>query len=69
MECPIYSYNAGAPKIDTVLDALMGWGFVANGMHEVHTRFGILFQVDILFIKRSLLAEIEPRALEFYKFL
>lgn len=68
METPIFRYNLGAPDMGAYLARMSEWGFVASGVHEVNTRYDVLIQIDILFIKKDVLMMISPEASKFYTF-
>ena len=60
LECPIIEYNLKAPNITEYIKYLESVGFVPYDICEVHRMDNILIQVDILFIKKSILKEIHP---------
>lgn len=63
MECPIIDYNEGAPNIGAYLDAMKRADFVPFDVCEVHRAADVLMQIDILFIRPALLAQINPEAM------
>ena len=52
-ECPIASYNLGAPELKEYIDFLKSLGFSPLRVTEQHTDNGILLQIDILFLRNS----------------
>jgi len=60
LECPIIEYNLKAPNITEYIKYLESVGFVPYDICEVHRMDNILIQIDILFIKKSILKEIHP---------
>ena len=60
LECPIIEYNLKAPNINEYIKYLESVGFVPYDICEVHRMDNILIQIDILFIKKSILKEIYP---------
>ena len=60
LECPIIEYNLKAPNINEYIKYLESVGFVPYDICEVHRMDNILIQIDILFIKKSILKEIHP---------
>ena len=60
LECPIIEYNLKAPNISEYIKYLESIGFVPYDICEVHRMDNILIQIDILFIKKSILKEIYP---------
>ena len=55
LECPIINYNLGAPNLDEYIKYLNSVDFVPYDICEVHYSDKVLIQVDILFIKKSIL--------------
>lgn len=66
LEAPIFAYNEGAPDIRDYLHMMEKWGYIASGIHEINSRYDVLIQIDILFIRRDILEVISPRAKTFY---
>jgi len=50
LECPIITYNLGAPNINDYLEYMKSKGFIPMDALEVHTSEQTLLQVDIMFI-------------------
>jgi hypothetical protein len=50
LECPIITYNIGAPNINDYLEYMKSKGFIPMDVLEVHTNDQTLLQVDIMFI-------------------
>lgn len=53
-ECPIVSYNIGAPNINDYLNFFSYFGFYPMDVLETHHMDNILVQIDILFMKKEL---------------
>ena len=60
LECPIIEYNLKAPNINEYIKYLDSIGFVPYDICEIHRMDNILIQIDILFIKKSILKKIHP---------
>ena len=60
LECPIYPYNIGAPDMGEIVDFLLGKGLFPAASIEMHDRFGVLVQVDSVFVEKSILARMDP---------
>lgn len=56
LELPVVSYNAGAPGFQEYIDLLAQSGFAPFGLFDVHNVYGMLVQVDILFVKIGIIA-------------
>lgn len=50
LECPIITYNIGAPTINDYLEYMKSKGFIPMDVLEVHTGDQTLLQIDIMFI-------------------
>ncbi len=57
-ECPISPYNIGSPEIGDYLNYFKKIGFTPLRITEQHGGAGALLQVDILFLRSSLLTRI-----------
>lgn len=62
LELPIVRYNAGAPAFRDYIDCVAELGFAPYGLYDVHNVYGLLVQVDILFVRTSLVIGVRPRA-------
>jgi|TARA_B110000211_G_C13961350_1_gene500722 FkbM family methyltransferase len=60
LECPIIEYNLKAPNINEYIKYLDSIGFVPYDICEIPKMDNILIQIDILFIKKSILIKIHP---------
>jgi FkbM family methyltransferase len=52
-ECPILSYNTGAPSIQDYLDYFKDINFIPVNIYEIHRFEETMIQVDILFMKKT----------------
>lgn len=57
-ECPISPYNIGSPEIGDYLNYFKKIGFTPLRITEQHRGAGALLQVDVLFLRSSLLSRI-----------
>ena len=55
LECPIIQYNLGSPNLSEYIDYLNLINFVPYDICEIHNIDKILIQIDILFIKKSII--------------
>ena len=60
LECPIIEYNSGSPNLDQYIKYLNSINFVPYDICEVHYIDKVLVQIDILFIKKSIIKKIYP---------
>ena len=67
MECPILEYNVGAPTLAEYISYMRGRGFLPHDLFEIHTKRGVLIQIDIMFVRKDVLLRLFPDATEFYK--
>ena len=58
LECPVINYNLGAPNLDEYIKYLNSIDFVPYDICEVHYSDKVVIQVDILFIKKSIILKI-----------
>jgi len=58
LECPIITYNIGAPSINDYLEYMKCMGFVPMDVLEVHTSDQTLLQIDIMFINTKTKSEL-----------
>lgn len=61
LECPILKYNQGAPTINDYIERLDGFGFSPCEICDVHYADGIIFQLDLLFIRKDLSSHLQNR--------
>jgi len=61
LECPIIEYNLGAPNFVKYIDYLSSINFTPYEICEVHHVDRALVQIDVLFLKTSLLKKINPQ--------
>ena len=60
LECPIIEYNFGSPNLDQYIKYLNSIDFIPYDICEVHYIDKVLVQIDILFIKKSIINKIYP---------
>ena len=60
LECPIIEYNEGSPNLNQYIEYLNSIDFIPYDICEVHHMDEVLVQIDILFIKKSILNKIYP---------
>ncbi len=60
LECPIIEYNLGSPNLEQYIKYLNSIDFVPYDICEVHYIDKVLIQIDILFIKKSIINKIYP---------
>ena len=53
MECPIITYNKGAPSIQDYLDFMRSKFFIPVDVLEIHRSEGVLLQIDIMFLSKE----------------
>jgi len=58
LECPIISYNAGAPLLDDYIKYLDGIDFLPLDITEIHHMDKVLAQIDIIFLKKDIFQKI-----------
>lgn len=49
LECPLFSYNDGAPGFIDYLNFMRHFGFLPEGPTQLHWYYGVLHQIDIAF--------------------
>lgn len=59
LECPLTNYNDGAPDISAYLGFLETIGFVPWSINEFHRSAGKLAQIDILFVRKTLIGDLD----------
>ena len=60
LECPIVEYNLNAPKLNEYIDYLNSINFVPFDICEIHKMDNVLIQMDILFIRKTVLNKFFP---------
>ena len=60
LECPIVEYNLGSPNLNGYIKYLNSIDFVSYDICEVHHIDKLLVQIDILFLKKSIIKKIYP---------
>ncbi len=68
MECPIVAYNKGAPNIHDYIAFMAAEGFVPHDICEIHRAHQTLLQIDLLFIRKTVLSRLVPTAAQILKF-
>ena len=58
LECPIISYNEGAPSLDEYIKYLNKIDFLPLDITEVHHLDKVLVQIDIIFLKKDIFNKI-----------
>lgn len=58
LECPIISYNTGAPLLDDYIKYLDGIDFLPLDIIEIHHIDKVLVQIDIIFLKKDIFQKI-----------
>jgi FkbM family methyltransferase len=58
LECPIISYNIGAPSLTNYINYLENIDFLPLDITEVHHLDKVLVQVDIIFLKKDIFQSI-----------
>ena len=58
LECPIIQYNLGSPNLSEYINYLNSINFVPHDICETHNIDQVLIQIDILFIKKSIINDI-----------
>lgn len=58
IEIPVMRYNEGAPNFSQYIDVLYDSGFVPTGVDHIAIRKGILNQMDIVFLNKTIANEI-----------
>lgn len=66
MECPLVPYNQGAPDISQYIGFMMKNDFLPHDILEVHIAKSVAAQIDILFVRSSMLFKFYPIGEEFY---
>ena len=60
LECPIIEYNLGSPNLSQYIQYLESIDFIPYDICETHYIDKVLVQIDILFIKKSIIKKIHP---------
>ena len=58
LECPIISYNKGAPNLNEYVNYLNLIGFLPFEVGEIHHINNVFVQIDIFFLKKEILKKI-----------
>ena len=58
LECPIISYNDGAPKLNDYIEYLDKINYLPLEVTEIHHLDKVLVQVDIIFLKKNIFQKI-----------
>ena len=58
LECPIIQYNLGSPNFGEYINYLNLINFVPYDICEIHNIDKVLIQIDVLFIRKSIIEEI-----------
>lgn len=58
LECPIISYNKGAPNINQYIDYLNSINYLPYDVCEIHKINNVLVQVDIFFLNKKIINNI-----------
>lgn len=58
IECPIISYNKGAPTLNEYVDYLNKIGFLPIEICDMHHMDKVLIQIDIIFLKKEIFNKI-----------
>ena len=66
LECPIYPYNKGAPTMPEYVTFLLRFGFYPARCTEIHNMLGVLVQIDILFMSKTVLSKSNIKFSGFY---
>lgn len=68
LECPIISYNIGAPKLDDYIEYLDKINYLPLEVTEIHHLDKVLVQVDIIFLNKNIFQKIykEKKMLNFF---
>ena len=61
LECPIISYNKGAPNINDYIKYLNSIGFIPFEPGEIHRIDHVFVQIDIFFLKKEILKKINNK--------
>ena len=61
LECPIMEYNSGAPNLQQYLDYMESIDYVPFELPEIHIVSKKLVQIDIAFIRRDLIQQINRK--------
>lgn len=66
LECPIYPYNLGGPKLSDYVNYLLDFNFYPSRLIEIHDMAGMLVQIDILFMNEELMYKSNINFKKFY---
>ena len=58
LECPIIQYNLGSPNLSEYIDYLNLINFIPYDICETHNIDKVLIQIDILFVRKSIMKNI-----------
>ena len=58
LECPIISYNTGAPSLDDYIKYLDSIDYLPLNITEIHHLDKVLVQIDIIFLKKNIFQKI-----------
>tara|TARA_B100000795_G_scaffold239786_1_gene201625 strand:- start:69 stop:701 length:633 start_codon:yes stop_codon:yes gene_type:complete len=58
LECPIIQYNLGSPNLSEYIEYLNLINFVPYDICETHNIDKVLIQIDILFVRKSIIKDI-----------
>ena len=58
LECPIIQYNLGSPNLSEYIDYLNLINFIPYDICETHNIDKVLIQIDILFVRKSIIKNI-----------
>ena len=61
LECPIISYNKGAPNLNEYIKYLNSIGFIPFEAGEIHHIDNVFVQIDIFFLKKEILKKINKK--------
>jgi FkbM family methyltransferase len=61
LECPIISYNKGAPNLNEYVNYLNLIGFLPFEVGEIHHINNVFVQIDIFFLKKEILKKINNK--------
>lgn len=61
LECPIISFNKGAPSLDEYINYLNQIGFLPFETGEIHHIDNVFVQIDIFFLKKNILKKINNK--------
>jgi FkbM family methyltransferase len=68
LECPLFNYNQGAPDFSAYLNFMSSQQFYPYEICEHHYSDGILIQIDVLFIKLTVLNVLKKKNISYLQF-